>query len=164
MLATQAWLVVLTLAAAVGSGLVAGGLFAFSSFVITALGQLGPDNAIAAMRSVNRVIVRSWFMAVFLGTALLCVGMLAVSLMMWGEPGTSWRVTGSVIYLLGVLGVTGAFNVPRNNALQDMPLPAVEAARAWADYARPWMAWNHIRTVASLAATMAFVLAWRATG
>ncbi len=44
---------ILTFAAVLGSGLVAGIFFAFSTFVMRALGQLPQDQGIAAMKSIN---------------------------------------------------------------------------------------------------------------
>ena len=57
----------LTLIAALGSGLMAGVFFAFSSFVMTALARLAPAPGIAAMQSINVVVINPLFMAGFLG-------------------------------------------------------------------------------------------------
>ena len=53
------------LAAAVGSGLVAGLCFAFASFVLRAFDRLGAPQAIRAMQSVNAAILRSSAMGVW---------------------------------------------------------------------------------------------------
>lgn len=47
------WLFSLTLVAALGSGVVAGVFFAFSTFVMKALGHLSPPIGMAAMQSIN---------------------------------------------------------------------------------------------------------------
>ena len=49
---------VLTLLAALGRALMAGTFFAFSAFVMCALGRLRPATGIAAMRSINVVVIR----------------------------------------------------------------------------------------------------------
>jgi hypothetical protein len=56
--------------AAVGSALIAGLFFAFSTFVMTALFRLPVDQGVAAMQSINKVILGSLFMPVFFGTAV----------------------------------------------------------------------------------------------
>jgi SulP family sulfate permease len=53
-------------ATALGCGIVGGVFFAFSSFVMTALGRLPAAEGMAAMRSINRVAVTPPFMAALL--------------------------------------------------------------------------------------------------
>jgi uncharacterized membrane protein len=48
-----------------GAALVAGIFFAFSTFVMTALGRLPPEQGIAAMQSINVTVLNPWFFAVF---------------------------------------------------------------------------------------------------
>jgi uncharacterized membrane protein len=60
------WLLVLTCLAALGSSLIAGVFFAFSAFVMTALGRLPPHQGIAAMQSINIAVINPWFFAAFL--------------------------------------------------------------------------------------------------
>ena len=52
---------VLIFAAAIGSGLVAGIFFAFSSFVMAALGRLPSDHGIAAMNAINVTVINPMF-------------------------------------------------------------------------------------------------------
>jgi uncharacterized membrane protein len=53
------------------------------------------------------------------------------------------------------------FNVPRNNALAVLPPASSEAAKLWVAYLSSWTAWNHVRTIAALAATVLFTIALR---
>lgn len=55
--------------------------------------------------------------------------------------------------------VTIAFNVPLNNALAIVKLDSPEGANLWAKYLTNWTLWNHIRTIAALAATAALTIA-----
>lgn len=50
----------------------AGVFFAFSTFVMKALGARPLAQGIAAMQSINVAVINRWFMAAFFGTALLC--------------------------------------------------------------------------------------------
>ena len=59
----------LTIATAVGSGLVGGVLFGFSTFVMRALDRLPAADAMAAMQSINREAPNPLFMAALFGTA-----------------------------------------------------------------------------------------------
>ena len=59
---------VLTFASALASGLVGGIFFAFSNFVMKALARVSPAQGVAAMQSINIVVLNRWFFAVFFGT------------------------------------------------------------------------------------------------
>ena len=107
----------LALLAALGCGLIAGVFFAFSSFVMKALARLPAGEGIAAMQSINIVVLRSLFMAVFLGTAATCALLIVPATRMWNGPGAACLLAGSLLYLVGTVLVTMVFNVPRNDAL-----------------------------------------------
>src|SRR4249919_1765755 len=107
----------LNLVTALGCGLVAGVFFAFSTFVMKALARLPPGEGIAAMQSINVVVLNPWFMTAFFGTAAACALALISSLLRWHEPGAAYAFAGGVLYLIGTLLVTIVFNVPRNEAL-----------------------------------------------
>jgi uncharacterized membrane protein len=63
---------VLTLISALGSGLMAGFFFAFSVSVMKALSRLPPAQGIAAMQSINVVVINPVFLIAFFGTAAAC--------------------------------------------------------------------------------------------
>ena len=149
----------LTLIAALGSGLIAGTFFAFSTFVVKSLARLAAGEGIAAMQSINLVILKSWFMPVFLGMAVLSVLALAQSLLRWHEPNAVYLLAGGLLYLVGSFLVTMAFNVPRNIVLDSVKPGDAGSAEKWAGYVEIWTMWNHVRTVASLAAAASFSMA-----
>jgi uncharacterized membrane protein len=148
----------LTLICAAGSALVAGVFFVFSVCVMRALSSLPPSHGIAAMQSINVTIVNPWFLSLFLGTAGTCLLALASAVVLWGSAGAASALLGSVLYLVGVLFVTVRCNLPRNDALARVAPDTEAAARLWAEYLSGWTAWNHVRTVAALAAALSFAL------
>ncbi len=150
----------LTLIAALGSGLMAGLFFAFSSFIMTALAKLPPEQGIAAMNSINVTILNTTFGLAFFGTAVLCLGLGIASVLRWAEPGSAWLLIASLLYLAGVIGVTMAFNVPLNNALAAVSPTSPEGAATWTRYLAEWLPWNHVRTLANIGALIAFILAY----
>jgi uncharacterized membrane protein len=154
---------VLTLVCALGTGLIAGVFFIFSICVMKALRALPAACGMAAMQSINIVIINPWFLSVFLGTAGSCVLATALSIVMWNAAGAGGRLVGSALYLIGVLFVTMRFNVPLNDALERVAPGSSDAASLWADYLSRWTAWNHVRTVAALLAALSFALT-RLTG
>ena len=151
----------LTLACALGSGLVAGFFFAFSVCVMWALGRLPSAHGVSAMQTINVVVINPLFLGAFLGTAAASALLLVLSLMDLDGAGSALRVTGSLLYLAGAFVVTMVFNVPRNNALAAAAPDTPETAALWRDYLSRWTAWNHVRMLAALAAAAAFTLAFR---
>ncbi|MER6345659.1 anthrone oxygenase family protein [Streptomyces sp. NPDC001532] len=149
----------LTVLAVLGTGLTAGVFCAFSAFVMRGLAALPPAQGIAAMRAVNAAAVRPAFMTVFLGSAVLSAVIAVVTFVRWPEAGAVELLVGSGLFLVGSFGVTAGANVPRNEALRRLDPGAPQAAAYWTAYVREWTAWNHVRTVASAAAALAYVLA-----
>jgi uncharacterized membrane protein len=146
----------LTLGTALGCGTIAGVFFAFSAFVMKALHRLPVVQGIAAMQSINVVAITPAFMAALFGTATGCVAAVVAALLTWGEPWTAYLLAGGALYLVGTIGVTMAFNVPRNNALADLTPEDAEAESQWNRYVAEWTAWNHVRAAAALGAAVAF--------
>lgn len=149
----------LTLVAALGCGLVGGVFFAFSTFVMKALGRVPPETGIGVMQSINVTVLTPWFMGVFFGTGIACALALIHSLYHWGETGTLLRFAGGALYLAGSILVTIVFNVPRNNQLAAVSPEDPDSAERWVSYVSSWTAWNHVRTVASFAAAALFGVA-----
>jgi uncharacterized membrane protein len=144
---------------AVSGGLMAGLYFAFSTFIMTALAGIERAAAVAAMNAINRVILRSAFMPMFLGSSLASLMLVALGLLRRDEPGATAMATGGAVYFLGMFVVTMLANVPLNNALAATD-PTTEAdAGGWADYLARWTRWNHVRTLSSTAALALFILA-----
>ena len=146
---------VLTLLAALGSGLIAGVFFIFSVAVMRALERV--PNGAAAMQSINIVIINPMFLGVFMGTGVLSILLVVVSVLQWQRPGSAWLFAGALLYLVGSIGVTMIFNVPMNNALAASDPASAEGHKTWTDYLSNWTLWNHVRTVASVAAAASFI-------
>jgi len=149
----------LVIVTTVGAGCTAGVLFAFSSFVMPALRRLRPAQGAAAMQSINLTAVRPPFMFAFAGTAVLSVALLVVAVTTLDEAHAPWLVVAAVLYLVGVLGLTMAYHVPRNDALATLVADAPETTVAWERYAATWTTANHVRAAAGLLATAALGIA-----
>jgi uncharacterized membrane protein len=150
-------LAVITFAAAIGSGLIAGVFFAFSTFVMSALARLQPPQGIAAMQLINITVINPWFMTAFLGTAVACLFLAIAVLFNWHQPSAIYLLVGSLLYFVGTFGVTMVFNVPLNDALAKVDPNSTEGTNLWVSYLANWTAWNHVRTVAALVAAGSFI-------
>ena len=158
---TNVFVVALTLFASLGAGLVAGIFFAFSVFVMTALGRLQPDQGISAMQSINVAVLNPWFFAVFFGTAAGCVVLAIFAIFNWSETDAMYLVAGSLLYIVGSILVTIGFNVPLNKELATVKPDSAAGSELWTRYLSAWTAWNHVRTAGSLAAAASFIMALR---
>jgi uncharacterized membrane protein len=144
---------------AIGCGLLAGVYFTFSAFVMTALGRIDHTAGISAMNAINIEIVRSLFMPFFLGTTLTAALLVGLAILRWDQPGVVAMLVGGVLYVVGMFIVTMVFNVPLNDALAVANPSSSEAASLWARYLKDWTFWNHVRTMASTAASALFMVA-----
>ena len=149
----------LTLIAALGAGLVAGIFFAFSAFIMRALGRLEPEAGSSAMQSINVVVLNPAFFAAFFGTAVIALVLTLAAIVRWTEPDALFLLAGSLLYLVGTILVTMVFNVPLNNRLASTKPGSVDGARVWTRYLSAWAGWNHLRTAAALAASACFIFA-----
>ena len=130
--------------ATVGAGLVAGIYAAFSVAVMPALRRRPAAEGAALMQEVNRVIVNPVFALLFAGTGVLAVVAAVLD---------TRAVAGAVLYVLGSIGLTAVAAIPLNTALD------AGGERVWARYLSRWTAWNHVRALATTAATAALVVA-----
>lgn len=153
------WLLQLTRVGAVGTGLIGGLFFIFSVCIMPALDQLPPNEGTAAMQKINTVIQNPLFMLVFMGTGLAALALAVSSAWTWDEPNSALRLAGGLLYFFGVVVLTIAYHVPRNDALDAVTAGTAEGAAEWARYLSEWVPWNHVRTVASIASTITLVLA-----
>ena len=117
-----------TILAVLGSGLIAGAFFAFAAFVLPALSRLPASAGIAAMQAIIAAIKSPLFLAVFFATAALAALMGIAATLKWGEPGALSLLIGSLLFLNLPFGVTLMKNLPLNNKLSAMKPDSAESA------------------------------------
>jgi uncharacterized membrane protein len=137
-------LTVLVLAGALSSALVAGMFYAFSSFIMAALARVPGAEGMRAMNAINVTVITPSFMALFMGTAVLGIGLAIWSLFSIAQTDSQLVLLGALLYVLGCFGVTMVFNVPLNDQLAAAPTETL-----WNSYLRTWTLWNSVRTAAA---------------
>ncbi|MEN0063309.1 MAG: anthrone oxygenase family protein [Myxococcota bacterium] len=150
----QAGIIIGAVAAAMASGM----SYVFSTGVMQALGQLPQAEAVRAMQAINVAVINPLFLGVFMGTGLFVAGLAGADVWHHAEAANPWLLGGTAVYLIGMVLVTIGGNVPLNDQLATLD-PNALSADAWWAYARPWLAWNHLRTLAAAGASTLFVLA-----
>jgi uncharacterized membrane protein len=143
--------------AALGCGIVGGIFYGFSSFVMKALARIAPEQGVAAMKSINVVVINPGFMLAFMGTAAVCLALAAGSYSWWQQPSGKLVLLAAVLYIVGCFGLTLVVNQPLN--LKLAALQPAEALAFWPRYVQTWTMWNHVRTVAPLLSTALFMAA-----
>jgi uncharacterized membrane protein len=155
------WLFVLTLVTALGCGLVAGFFLAFSACVMKALARLPAPQGLAAMQSINVVVINVIIMGALFGMGGACVVLIVRAVLDWGEPYAVYLLIGGAVYLVGAILLTGVYHVPRNDALATLDPNSPDVPDHWRRYVKEWTGANHVRTVAPLAAATLLTIALR---
>jgi len=175
---------ILLAVATLASALMGGIFFAFSSFVMPALGRIPPAEGVRAMQRINIDVFHWSFMLCFFGTPLLSAILLIHGIRSWGQAGSAALLLGGLAYIIGCFGVTVVGNVPLNNSLATLNPDELnpdelnpdeldpdelnpddphsedwESASAWAAYAVPWTRWNHVRTLFCMVAAASYLMA-----
>ncbi len=153
-----------TLLSALGTALLAGNFFAFSAFLMRALGGLSAERGIVAMQAITGAIKGPLFLVVFFGTAALCAFLLGGALLHWGAPGSCYLLAGSVLFLVSTFSVTMMRNVPLNSQLTAASPDGREGHAVWRRFQASWTFWNHVRAIAALLACAFFILALAEAG
>jgi uncharacterized membrane protein len=143
---------VLGVTTALGCALNAGVFFAFSSFVMPALSRLPPGDGVRAMQAINVAAVRPMFMTSLFGTAVLCLVVIVLGIAGWEDDSGPYLVGGGVAFVVGTIGLTVAYHVPRNDRLADLDPEDPQSAGSWRRYVAEWTRWNHVRAAAGLLA------------
>ena len=151
----------LRLACAIWVGVMAGFFFAFSFVVMPGLGAMEPLAALASMQVINLAVRNAVFALGFFGALILCIGVALHALIR--RDASAWRLalSAALIYLVGAFGVTTLFNVPLNAEIAPLDPARPENAGAMVAYISQWTLWNHLRTLASLAAFVLLLLSLR---
>jgi hypothetical protein len=146
------------LLAALLSGLVAGLLYGYACSVNLGLGKLDDIGYVSAMQSINVAIQNPVFFLAFMGLVLV----LPYSTWLCYKQGDSplWYImlAATLLYWVGVFGITALGNVPLNEALAKFELHSASAEAIQAQrkkFEQPWNTFHLIRTLASI---VSFVL------
>lgn len=128
-----------------------GGLFyAYSCSVILGLGKLSDAEYLKSMQSINREILNPVFFMSFMGTAILLPVMTFI--LRGQNPAFLFLLSATLVYLIGVFGITMVGNVPLNNQLDqfDIMNSSTEAMRKMREgFENRWNFLNHIRSICS---------------
>jgi uncharacterized membrane protein len=135
------------------SGLIAGLLYSYSCSVNLGLKALPDEGYLKAMQSINVAIQNPYFFVCFIGLLLL------FPLTTWGwytklpVPVFYLLLSASILYLVGVFGVTIFGNVPLNNQLAQFDISNAsphEISSMRLTFESAWNKYHFIRTITAV--------------
>ena len=134
--------------------LIAGLFYSFSVSVNPGLHKLSDSEYIKATKSINRAILNPFFFLIFIGALIMTPGTTALYFRYEGSDLSFYLLlSASIIYFVGVFGVTVLGNVPLNNMLDSLEftnLPHREIRSRRLGFENPWNRLHAIRTVANI--------------
>jgi len=144
------------LAAAVLAGLQAGTYYTWASGVMPGLARTDDRTFVEAMQQMNVAIVNPVFLLSFLGAPVLAVAAIAAC----APSARPWAIAGAAL-AVGTVLITGAGNIPLNNALEAAgPVSQIkDLAAVRADFEGLWVKLNVARTLTSTGALACLVWA-----
>ena len=153
---------ILQIFTAITTALIAGLMYAYSCSVNPGLGRLPDSEYIRAMQSINRAILNPLFFISFIGTLLL----LPLSTWLHYRAGLSnafmLMLIATLVYVIGVFGVTMFGNVPLNDAMDKFNVSSANVdsiAKQRIDFEIPWNRLHTIRTLASMVSLVLVIIA-----
>jgi uncharacterized membrane protein len=139
-------------AAVLALGLLAGFFYAYAVSVMPGLGQADDRTLVDGMQQINEATENPLFFLTLLGAPALMLAALVMEHRAGSRPVVRWLVAALVLYGVAFM-ITGALNIPLNDALADAGDPGrADLAAAREDFEDPWVAWHIVRTVALTAA------------
>ncbi|MET0822491.1 MAG: anthrone oxygenase family protein [Aeromicrobium sp.] len=138
--------------AVVLTGLSAGLFATFSYVVMPGLRRVDDQAFVASMRAINAAILNPVFAVVFGGAAVALTAALVTS---WVADARPWLIAALVLYVVGAFVVTGAVNIPLNDALEG---GSGEPSLLREAFEKRWVVWNHLRSMLTVAAFVCAVV------
>ena len=139
-------------------GLTAGIFYCWSVSVTPGLALLPDKEYITAFQSLNRAILNPMFLFCFMGLVFLLPLSAFISYHK-PLPVAFWLLcAASLVYILGVMGVTMAGNVPMNEALDKFNTAAASPADLAATRAGFEAQWNFLNNIRTVSCVISFAL------
>lgn len=132
-------------------GAIFGFFYAWVCSTMWGLDQTDPHIAITAMQAMNASVRNAVFFPAFFLTPVILLGTALIAAKAARRQSAVLFALSATLYTLGAFLVTATVNVPMNEALADVIVPAntTAAREIWQSYSGPWQFWNTLRTIVS---------------
>ena len=147
------------------SGLVAGLLYGYACSVNPGLHQLGDREYLSAMQSINIAIQNPVFFISFMGS-IIFFAITTFQLRGQHQTAFNYMLIATIIYIIGVFGVTMFANVPLNNRLANFNIATastLDIANMRTAFEQRWNTFHIVRTIAAITSFLLSSLALTTT-
>ena len=143
--------------------LVSGFIFTYAIVVMPGLSNLNDKEFIRAFQVTDAVIQNNQpiFMFTWIGSIVSLLGTILTSVVGFGLLETWLVVLFSVVYLLGVHGITIAIHIPLNNNIQKVLIEGLNGKAIMDErvkFERKWNYFNNIRTSVSISISLLLLI------
>ena len=143
--------------------LVSGFIFAYAIVVMPGLSNLNDKEFIRAFQVTDAVIQNNqpMFMLTWIGSIISLLCTILISVVGFGLSETWLVVLFSVVYLLGVHGITIAIHIPLNNNIQKVLIEELNDEAIMDErvkFERKWNYFNNIRTSFSISVCLLLLI------
>ena len=143
--------------------LVSGFIFTYAIVVMPGLSNLNDKEFIRAFQVTDAVIQNNQpiFMFTWIGSIVSLLGTILTSVVGFGLSETWLVVLFSVVYLLGVHGITIAIHIPLNNNIQKVLIEELNNKALMDErvkFERKWNHFNNIRTGVSISVSLLLLI------
>ena len=143
------------------TSLVSGLFYGYQCSVINGLGALADKEYLSAFQSINKAILNPTFMLSFMGSLII----LPVISYMTFKSGSGLIfpcvLTATILYIVGVFGVTMFYNVPLNEKVAAFDIQNATEAQLRimrSGFEGSWNKWHLIRTMAAVACVISLII------
>ena len=144
------------------SALIMGLLYGYACSVNPGLHKLGNVEYLAAMQSINKEIQNPFFFISFMGTLLVLPAATWYSRSHASPICFYLLLAATIVYFVGVIGVTALGNIPLNNTLDRFDIAqasATDLLQQRKAFETPWNTFHLVRTLFSVITTMLTIAA-----
>ena len=144
------------------AGLIAGLLFSYACSVNLGLHHLSDAEYVKAMQAINIEIQNFYFFTVFMGILLLLPISTWLSFSSINKTAFYLWLMATLIYFVGVFGITMFGNIPLNNQMAVINLSTINSETLSAfrnHFESNWTTYHMIRTVASIISFLISIVA-----
>ena len=143
--------------------LVSGFIFTYAIVVMPGLSNLNDKEFLRAFQATDAIIQNNQpiFLFTWFGSIVSLLGTIFISVLSIGLTKAWLFALISIIYLLGVQGITIAIHIPLNNYIQKVEIRELSdeaLAKERSKFERKWNYFNVIRTIISISATLVLLI------